>query len=264
MKIKQRTILIISASISLIGLFLPLLFYINIFNGSFSSTSTEWNDFGSYYGGVVGPILSFVSIILILYNIKLQNDSIIGTNKDFNTKLEYYSSQIDILNQQKFDNHFHQLLNYKKHIIDSYQKGNREGFDIFNMNMKELLENARIEKHNHRPIIISGNPNSESEQLFSKYLNVFNYIIDIAATINNNQFIEKLHYYNLLFNSLIDSEIKMLIICRDLKDVCESNYDLIQNVLSDFNSITLDDLLNNHELYIYQIASIKGIIRFKK
>ncbi|WP_410756668.1 hypothetical protein [Citrobacter youngae] len=40
-----------------------------------SNQTTNWSDFGSYIGGVIGPILSFVSIILVLHTIKQTQDN---------------------------------------------------------------------------------------------------------------------------------------------------------------------------------------------
>jgi len=41
----------------------------------FSSDPTTWGDFGSYVGGVLGPILSFISLIFIIKSLRLQNEA---------------------------------------------------------------------------------------------------------------------------------------------------------------------------------------------
>jgi hypothetical protein len=41
-----------------------------------SSSGEDWSTFGEYFGGVAGPLLSFVSIILLVYTIRLQMQQI--------------------------------------------------------------------------------------------------------------------------------------------------------------------------------------------
>lgn len=38
-----------------------------------STIGKDWADFGSYFGGVAGPLLSFISILLLVYTIHLQH-----------------------------------------------------------------------------------------------------------------------------------------------------------------------------------------------
>lgn len=71
--------------LSLSGLFIILLpivlFYYYVGNGlAFSNCDQNWAAFGSYFGGITGPLLSFLSIILILYTIKQNKDDIEKTN----------------------------------------------------------------------------------------------------------------------------------------------------------------------------------------
>ena len=51
-------------------------FYLYVGVGkSISGNGADWSDFGGFYGGVLGPILSFVSIILLVYTINQQADA---------------------------------------------------------------------------------------------------------------------------------------------------------------------------------------------
>ena len=49
-------------------------FYVG-FDKSISSSGSDWSEFGSYFGGVVGPILSFISIVLLVYTINQQSET---------------------------------------------------------------------------------------------------------------------------------------------------------------------------------------------
>jgi uncharacterized membrane protein len=47
-----------------------------------SANGSDWSAFGSYYGGVVGPILSFISIILLVYTINQQSEANVHTRAE--------------------------------------------------------------------------------------------------------------------------------------------------------------------------------------
>jgi len=47
-----------------------------------SSNSSDWSNFGSYFGGVVGSIFSFLSIILLVYTIFQQSKNIKLANSE--------------------------------------------------------------------------------------------------------------------------------------------------------------------------------------
>ena len=69
--------LVIIVLISLLALSLcagAFYFYVGI-GKSISANGSDWSDFGDFYGGVAGPILSFISIILLIYTINQQADA---------------------------------------------------------------------------------------------------------------------------------------------------------------------------------------------
>lgn len=68
------------AIISIIGLaalVLPSLFfycYVGM-DASFSNQGADWSEFGSYFGGLGGPLLAFLSVILLVYTIQQQTQA---------------------------------------------------------------------------------------------------------------------------------------------------------------------------------------------
>jgi len=42
------------------------------FNGITSTTNTDWRTFGDFFGGVLNPILAFLSFVILLYTVQLQ------------------------------------------------------------------------------------------------------------------------------------------------------------------------------------------------
>ncbi|WP_165729299.1 hypothetical protein [Pseudoalteromonas sp. 31A1] len=64
--------LIVLAIASMVGIF--TLWFKGLGVGS-GGTSETWSHFGSFFGGVLGPILSFLSFTAIIYTVYLQSDS---------------------------------------------------------------------------------------------------------------------------------------------------------------------------------------------
>jgi hypothetical protein len=49
-----------------------ILFYLNNFGFHLSSNHTRWSEFGSFFGGVVGPLLAFFSLLYLAIQIEMQ------------------------------------------------------------------------------------------------------------------------------------------------------------------------------------------------
>ncbi|EHJ7499143.1 hypothetical protein KBV55_004323, partial [Salmonella enterica] len=50
---------------------IPLAPYLLVFHNGFSHLSDDWGNFGSYMSGITAPLLSVISIILVLHTIEL-------------------------------------------------------------------------------------------------------------------------------------------------------------------------------------------------
>jgi len=96
-------------------LFLVLLFYYLKFgaNGTISDSTEVWGQFGDYLGGVLNPILSFISIVLLIRSLDFQreaNNSLIKENK----------RQEQLEEQRKFEIKFYNMIETQKVIFDSF------------------------------------------------------------------------------------------------------------------------------------------------
>lgn len=99
------------------GLFIistGLLYYFNFgYHGSISSDTAIWGQFGDYFGGVINPILSFISIILLIRSLDLQriaNDSLISEAK----------RQQSLEEINKFELRFYNLIEAQRVLFDSF------------------------------------------------------------------------------------------------------------------------------------------------
>lgn len=63
----------IAAAVLLVVLVVAGAYYLAVgVNGSVSANGRDWAEFGSYFGGVAGPLLSSLSILLLVYTILQQ------------------------------------------------------------------------------------------------------------------------------------------------------------------------------------------------
>lgn len=62
---------------------LSLFFYRDIFSGDFSTNAQDWSAFGSYIGGLFGPLVSFVALLAVLKTVELQKELLDTQNREF-------------------------------------------------------------------------------------------------------------------------------------------------------------------------------------
>lgn len=64
-------------------------FILNFYSAPISSDPSQWNNFGGYLGGTVGPFLSFLGLIAVLYTIHLQASTLKHMQTTFLEQQEY-------------------------------------------------------------------------------------------------------------------------------------------------------------------------------
>lgn len=86
------------------------------FGGSSTTLSENkeiWGQFGDYFGGVLNPILSFISILLLIKSVKMQltaNECLINETK-----------RQEFLDKRKsFEFQFYNLINAQKSAFDDF------------------------------------------------------------------------------------------------------------------------------------------------
>ncbi len=85
-----------SLLIILIILLLPICIYLFKFHNSLSDNHQSWSEFGSYIGGVYGPIISILSIIILIVTLKQMRSSQDQDREHFQIQLNEQSKQRSI------------------------------------------------------------------------------------------------------------------------------------------------------------------------
>lgn len=252
---------------AIIALIIPFIIYRIQFYGSLSSNSDEWNNFGGYYGGVVGPILNFLSVILILITIILQNEA--NNLQRINTENSLSSiqsnsvlleRQISNVALQRFESSFSSSLNQRFLIFDTFKNGNKEGSQIFRDDIESIIKNYFISKYGDVKTITVGNNTG-----IMKYIGLFNYIVILANSIiySVNDENDRTHYFDILRYSLTESELSLLVISKYSKELSEKYLNTIDTILGEYSIITLDELSRTKNNSLYFAALEKGILRIK-
>ncbi|WP_145499395.1 hypothetical protein [Yersinia bercovieri] len=99
--------------VALVIMAFVLALYFLWFGPGFSHKTEAWGQFGDYFGGVLNPILTFTSVVLLIRSIDLQreaNKSLIIENKR-QEKLE---------NRKDFEFRFYNLIDSQKKLFDDF------------------------------------------------------------------------------------------------------------------------------------------------
>ena len=79
-----------------------------------SEDVNHWNQFGGYVGGVLGPLLSFLSLVMLIKSLNLQNESnkVLRDESNLNIKSEKIRS---------FETQFFNLLNAQRETFEYFK-----------------------------------------------------------------------------------------------------------------------------------------------
>lgn len=84
-----------SSATILLALGVAIWLYRSKFDGVLSDNSSDWSNFGSYMGGVFGPLVSFITLLAVLKTVYLQRELLDAQSREF--------ERMNIIQQQTFD-----------------------------------------------------------------------------------------------------------------------------------------------------------------
>lgn len=104
---------IILAAISIFAAFAAYIVHFFIFlKYGLSDDPAGWGQFGDYMGGVLNPLLSFFSLVLLIKSLSLQNEA----NKDLRDELKNNEKTEKI---KSFNSLFFNMINSQKSLLDN-------------------------------------------------------------------------------------------------------------------------------------------------
>ncbi|WP_069943097.1 hypothetical protein [Pseudomonas putida] len=179
------------------------LYRINV-GSEFSSSPNDWAAFGSYIGGIMGPLVSFFALIAVLLTIHLQRELLKTQRDEIKRMHELHMKAAEDQKLERFVLEFYALSERIDKYADNHiRKGDElEGILRYyrgfladrNGSRKELLKMCRIFAKNY------AGARYETYALFLRR---------IFRTIDKSKFlsdIQKRHYVGLLLDSLSPEE----------------------------------------------------------
>ena len=94
---------------------IALFYYRSVFSGDLSKDAQSWAAFGSYIGGVIGPVVSFVTLIAIVRTIQIQRLLLTTQQEEFSNVLSIQNAQLDLA---KTVSEQEQIASYKGTILN--------------------------------------------------------------------------------------------------------------------------------------------------
>lgn len=222
-------------------------FYLLLRHG-ISTDTAVWGQLGDYFGGLLNPILSFLSIVLLIKSLTLQNEANSALKKQL-----YDSRKTEKL--RSFETHFFNMINSQKITFDSfflefthkgklYCKKNIEAV----LEIENELEKMRDQKFKDKEIYDFLKKIDEKDQIFGM-TRVFYIIVKMISEklCNENGFTaedRKSHYLTLI-NFTDFSLLRLIMISMQFLD-----YQSVEFLKKDkeFN-MALDEVELNWQLY---------------
>ncbi|EPB0879091.1 putative phage abortive infection protein [Yersinia enterocolitica] len=172
-------------------IFLSLLFYLLKFHDSLSNNHTKWGEFGSYLGGVTGPLVSIMAFIGLLKSISLTKKQfeIQSQESTFFNLLNFHASKVESISLK-----YTGSTDAFQSLCDSYETfySNlcvKTAWGWIVKNPRELPEYTYFNFINHFFGLHDSTSIQETKEILEKYVKRFGceqlLLNDIALKIHN-------------------------------------------------------------------------------
>jgi hypothetical protein len=240
---------IVAAMLAIFTVFISYIvnFYFKL-NYTISNDTAVWGQLGDYFGGLLNPILSFISVVLLIKSLRLQNEANEGLRKELinSEKTEKIRS---------FETLFFNMINSQKVSFDSFKiEVNTTTHDVIMygveavIKIEDEIENLRKQHQDDKSIIEFLEGVDSNDQIFG-VTRVFYVIVKMITEklSNDNGFSEedrKSHLLTLV-NFTDFSLLRLIMISMQFMNYHSTEY-LKNN--NDFNAV-LKEVELDYNLY---------------
>lgn len=186
-----------------------------------SEDTETWAQLGDFIGGILNPLLSFISIVLLIKSLTLQNEANIGLRKEIksNEKTEKLRS---------FESLFFNLIDSQKKQFESFHIEKRivaKTYKIYGVKavveIEDEIEKIRNKGGTDHDILVYLNDLDEFDQLFGvtrAFYVAVKVIDDRLSDTENFDKNDRLTHYNTLINFTDFSQLRLIFICIQFLD----------------------------------------------
>lgn len=229
-----------------IVLILVLYAYIHQFyftlNFPLSKDQAVWGQLGDFMGGLLNPIFGFISIILLIQSLKLQNES----NRKLIEQIENTKKTESL---KSFENLFFNLIEVKNgyfsqfHVDINISASEKKTFtkDIAVHKLEIIIQKFKDNSYTHQKLVDFLSDINDKNNIFSQircFYVIVKLIDDHLSDTNGFTQDERKKYYRLLVNFTEFAHIRLIIMSMQFLDFESTRY---LNSHTDFLSI-LEDL----------------------
>ncbi|MBR7001248.1 MAG: hypothetical protein IKI11_01085 [Neisseriaceae bacterium] len=189
----------------------------------FIADDKSHNNFGDYFGGVLNPILAFISFIAILWTVALQRHSIKLQQDELRNTTKEFEKQTKIFNQQQFETTFFslvRLMSEKQSISGNNYKNAGEPEPDYNIIYGLLKETVEIIENYRQQCLLNLHSKEEIDNFeneIAHYVNILKLQIkndalnDLILKIIDNEklkkYCEKYRFFEFIENIRVNEDI---------------------------------------------------------
>lgn len=190
-----------------------------------SDKTSDWVNFSSFVGGLITPILSFLSLILLLHSLSLQNEANTALKDEViqNKRNEKFRS---------FETHFFNLLEAQKSAFNNFNVKNLNNVDIYAGiegvdYLEDLIEEIRNKGGNDQDIREKLDIIDKSDKIYNTIRIFYNITKMTTEKLSNKQGFsldERKNQFHTLINFTEFAQLRLVLISMQFMDWPSAHY----------------------------------------
>lgn len=222
MKIKGY-VLLAAGIIVLVGAVYFVRFYC-LLDYVLAEETEVWGQFGDFIGGVLNPLLSFISITLLLKSLSLQYQANSSLRADIENK-----EKIEIL--RSFESLFFSLISAQKNSFDSLRLNFPPGVDFSGvkavLELENILARMRLGGSDLSEIVDFLDSVDENDQIFGLSRGFYIVVMTVNDRLcedNGFSLEDRRRYYKVLVNLTDFALLRLVMLCIQFLDYESAKY----------------------------------------
>ena len=240
---------ILAAAVLIIAVFLSyfLHFYVSLGYG-ISNDSAIWGQLGDYSGGILNPLLSFVSIVLLIKSLTLQNEANITLRNEIKN-----SEKTEKI--RSFESLFFNLINSQKNLFESFSIKFESGEESVKVGgvkavirIEDEIEDMRSKEKNDEEVAAYLEELDENDQIFGLSRSFYIMVLMVTEKLSDSNgfsFDDRRDHFMTLINFTDFAQLRLIMICIQFSDYESCKY--IRSS-SEFKSV-IEEVGLSYELY---------------
>ena len=118
--------------------------YRSQFDGGFSTVSGRWSEFGSYIGGVLGPVVSFCTLIAVVRTVYLQRELLAVQKSEFSELSSQQQGQLALAREEMESARTASYKEVQLRLVEMLIDRTRRQAEIIQTHIRMHLDNTPI------------------------------------------------------------------------------------------------------------------------